>query len=76
MDEEQEREVVHEVEREREVERPPRASPAQHSLSKEVVNFVKTGAISNQSTVFLPVFTTLGNTSAVTNEPHVWSRGS
>jgi hypothetical protein len=74
MDEEQEREVVHEVEREREVERPPRASPAQHSLSKEVVNFVKTGAMSNQPTVFLPVFTTLGNTSAVTNEPRVWSR--
>ena len=30
--------------------------------------------ISNQSTVFHPVFTTLDNTSAVTNEPHVWNR--
>ena len=74
MDEEQEREIVHEVVREREVERPPRASPAQHSLSNEVTNFVKTGVISNPSTVFHPVFTTLGNTSAVTNEPHVWNR--
>lgn len=74
MDEEQEREVIHEVVREREEERPPRVSPAKHSLSNEVVDFVKTGAISNKSSVFRPVFTTLGNTSAITNEPHVWSR--
>ncbi|KAF8554288.1 hypothetical protein OG21DRAFT_1497164 [Imleria badia] len=74
MDEEQEREVIHEVEREREVERPPRASPAKHSISKDVINFVKTGAIPNGSPVFHPVFTTLGNTSAFTNEMNVWSR--
>ncbi|KAN0088621.1 hypothetical protein V8E55_005678 [Tylopilus felleus] len=74
MDEEQEREVIHEVVREQEEERPPRVSPAKHSLSNEVVDFVKTGAISNKSSVFRPVFTTLSNTSAITNEPHVWSR--
>ncbi|KAF8554287.1 hypothetical protein OG21DRAFT_1522569 [Imleria badia] len=74
MDEEQEREVIHEVEREREVERPPRASPAKHSVSKEVINFVKTGAIPNGSPVFHPVSTTLSSTCAVTNEPNVWSR--
>ena len=74
MDEEQEREVIHEVQREREVERPPRVSPIKHSLSKEVTNFVKTGAILKKSSVFHPVFTTLVNTSTVMNEPHVWSR--
>ncbi|KAF8439804.1 hypothetical protein L210DRAFT_3540380 [Boletus edulis BED1] len=50
MDEEQEREVIHEVEREREVERPPLVSPAKHSLPKEVVNFVKT--VMNDSQVW------------------------
>ncbi|KAH0834181.1 hypothetical protein J3R83DRAFT_11490 [Lanmaoa asiatica] len=74
MDEEQEREVVHEVEREREVERPPKASPAKHSVSDEVASFVTTGAIPNRTTVFRPIFTTLNNTSAVTNESRVWSR--
>jgi hypothetical protein len=74
MDEEQEREIIHEVVREREVERPRRVSPAKHSLSNEVTNFVKKGVISNPSIVFRPVFTTFGNTSAITNEPTVWNR--
>ena len=74
MDEEQEREVMHEVEREREVERPPKVPPAKHSLSKEVTNFVKTGTIAKESLVFLPVFTTLNDTSAITNESNVWNR--
>jgi len=41
--EEQEREVDHEVELERQVERPPRARPAKHILSREILKFVKTG---------------------------------
>ncbi|KAF8123207.1 hypothetical protein EV363DRAFT_1357363, partial [Boletus edulis] len=74
MDEEQEREIIREVEREQEVERPRGASPAKHSRHDQVVNFIKTGVIPNQPSVFHPIFTTLGNTSAVTNEPQVWSR--
>ncbi|KAG6377791.1 hypothetical protein JVT61DRAFT_14564 [Boletus reticuloceps] len=74
MDEEQEREIIHEVQREREVERPPRALPAKHSVSNGVSSFVKTGVIPSNSTVFRPIFTTLGNTSAATNESQVWTR--
>ncbi|KAG8775277.1 hypothetical protein FRC12_001580, partial [Ceratobasidium sp. 428] len=45
MDEEQEREVSHEVERERQIERPPKSKPAKHTISGEVRRFVKTGCI-------------------------------
>jgi len=41
--EEQEREVDHQVELERQVERPPRAQPAKHILSREIRTFVETG---------------------------------
>ena len=45
MDEEQEREVLCEREREREVELPPKAEPAEHLLHPDVVSLVKTGVI-------------------------------
>ncbi|KAH0834182.1 hypothetical protein J3R83DRAFT_11491 [Lanmaoa asiatica] len=73
MDEEQEREVIHEAEREREVERPPRVPPASHSIHPDVVAFVKTGVIPSNTTAFLPAFKTIDVTSAATNEAHVWS---
>jgi hypothetical protein len=41
--EEQEREVNHEVELEHQVERPPRAQPAKHTLCQEIRTFVETG---------------------------------
>jgi len=41
--EEQEREVSHEVEYERQVERPLRVQPAKHILSREIRTFVETG---------------------------------
>jgi hypothetical protein len=41
--EEQEREVDHEVELERQVERPPRVQPAKHILCREIRTFVETG---------------------------------
>ena len=41
--EEQEREVDHEVELERQVVRPPRVQPAKHILCREIRKFVKTG---------------------------------
>jgi hypothetical protein len=40
LQEEQERELAPEVEQEREVQRPPRATPAQHSLHPDLISFV------------------------------------
>ncbi|KAG1750324.1 uncharacterized protein EDB91DRAFT_1234945 [Suillus paluster] len=54
MDEEQEREIVHEVERERQVERPPRVEPAAHELHAHVLQFVQTGQIPAGSSAFIP----------------------
>ena len=66
MEEEQEREVNREWEREREVELPPWAQPAKHHLHEDVVAFVKTGIIppSHPGSAFVPVFTTLEKSSA------------
>ena len=47
--EEQEREVCHEVERERQIERPPRAQAAQHMIYPEVRGFIYTGNLSRPS---------------------------
>jgi len=41
LDEEQEREVVHEVECERQVERLPKATPALHQVTRAIVRFVQ-----------------------------------
>ena len=73
MDEEQEREVFHEAERERQVEPPLEAPPANHSLHQDVIDFVKTGVIPTITTAFRPAFETLDATSAATNEAHIWS---
>ena len=75
MDEEQEREVHREQEREQEVELPPKAEPAEHFLHQDVVSFVKTGNIPplHSGGAFLPVFTTLEESSAATREADVWS---
>ena len=73
LDEEQEREVIHEAERERQVERPQRVSPAIHSIHQDVITFVKTGVIPLNSKAFHPAFKTLDATSAATKEAHVWS---
>jgi hypothetical protein len=75
MEEEQEREVNREREREREVELPPKAEPIQHFLHPDVLRFVKTGIIPplHSGSAFLPVFTTLGKSSAATREADVWN---
>ena len=73
MDEEQEREIVHEVERERYVERPRSVLPATHSIHQDVVAFVKTGIIPANSHAFRPAFRSLDATSAASNEAHIWS---
>ena len=60
MEEEQEREVDHEVERERQVERPPRAKSMEHSVQGDVRNFIQTGIIRHNSKAFVPLFSPLG----------------
>lgn len=56
MNEEQEREVSHEVERERQIERPPKALPASHVAHADVQTFIRTGEIPNGSKAFLSLF--------------------
>ncbi|KAG1812365.1 hypothetical protein EV424DRAFT_1491608 [Suillus variegatus] len=74
MDEEQEREVVHEVEREREVQRPSKVQPAAQDLHAHVRQFVKTGRIPKGSPVFIPALSSLVNTTAKFHEDHHWAR--
>ncbi|KAI6314686.1 hypothetical protein MCOR29_007289 [Pyricularia oryzae] len=63
LQEEQERELSPEMERERQIEKPKSATPAQHVLDREVVRFVRTGTMRDPS-AFLPAFLTLGQTTA------------
>ena len=81
MDEEQEREVVYEVRREQQVERPSSVLPADHSIHRDVVDFVKTGVIPTRTKffrartkAFSPTFETLHATSAATDEAYIWSQ--
>ncbi|KAG1750381.1 uncharacterized protein EDB91DRAFT_686470 [Suillus paluster] len=74
MDEEQEREVVHEVERERRMERPPRAQPAPQNLYAHVRRFIKTGRIPAQSFAFIPVLSSLDDTAAEFHEGDQWAK--
>ncbi|KAH9980607.1 hypothetical protein BJV74DRAFT_898252 [Russula compacta] len=53
--EEQEREVCHEVERERQIERPPRAQAARHMIYPEVRRFIDTGNLSRFSRRIYPL---------------------
>ncbi len=74
MDEEQEREVSHEIERERQVERPPKVSPATHSLHPNVRTFILTGTIEAQSTTFMPLFRVFdGISPALPQGENVWA---
>ncbi|KAG8729335.1 hypothetical protein FRC10_004049, partial [Ceratobasidium sp. 414] len=45
MDEEQEREVSHKVEREQQIERPQKFEPATHKVHEDVLHFVNTGSL-------------------------------
>lgn len=63
LHEEQERELSPEIEREREVQRPPPATPKDHQLDKHVVSFISTGALAATAT-FRPAFESLRHTSA------------
>ncbi|KAF7350232.1 hypothetical protein MVEN_01326600 [Mycena venus] len=57
-DEEQEREVAHEVERERQVERPPPATPLSHNLHPDVRQLIRTGVVQRNSPAFVSPFST------------------
>ncbi|KAJ7636917.1 hypothetical protein FB45DRAFT_451702 [Roridomyces roridus] len=61
QDEEQEREVALEVERERQVERPPPAKPATHSLHRFVRHLVETGALKTDPQAFVAPWSTIPN---------------
>ena len=67
MEEEQEREVIHEIERERQVERPPKAKPAVHHIHERVREFIRTGKIQGIMSPFFQIHIAAKNPSA-------WSR--
>ncbi|CAE6448122.1 unnamed protein product [Rhizoctonia solani] len=56
MDEEQEREVYHEVEQEQQTQRPPKGHPKKHSVHSEVQSFIKTGKLPTNQSGILPLF--------------------
>lgn len=66
MLEEQERELAHEVECEREIQRPQRVGPAKHHLVEEVSDFIATGTLHppHRRTNIIPAFGILATTSA------------
>ena len=70
MEEEQEREVSHEVEQELQLERPPKIPPAEHRLDKEVCVFVQEGTISS---TFVGLFTPLCSESKKLSLQKPWS---
>lgn len=64
LQEEQDRELYPENERERQVELPPALLPCKHSVHKDVWQFVADGVLAQSSDAFQPAFGTLRNTSA------------
>ena len=76
LDEEQEREVDVEVECEMQVERPPNACPAAHSLHDDLRSLVRDGVIPGDSAAFIPAFDAIAK---LTQHPRpreaTWTRG-
>ncbi|EKJ69179.1 hypothetical protein FPSE_10644 [Fusarium pseudograminearum CS3096] len=64
LQEEQERELSPEAEQESQVERPPPAQAARHSLHPDVRKFVQSGVFTRPTEAFQPAFSTLHLTSA------------
>ncbi|GAB7355484.1 hypothetical protein MBLNU459_g5980t2 [Dothideomycetes sp. NU459] len=64
LQEEQERELSPEIERERQVQRPSAAKPARHELHPDVLTFVEKGVLVANSEAFMPAFEALCDTSA------------
>jgi hypothetical protein len=74
MDEEQEREVIHEVERERQVQRPPKVEAASHILHPDVRQFVETGKIPVGSPGVIQAVSSLVNTTVQFPERGQWAK--
>ncbi|KAG2366240.1 hypothetical protein BDR07DRAFT_1480293 [Suillus spraguei] len=74
MDEEQEREVIHEVEREHQLERPTKVEPAAQKVHVHVRRFVKSGRIAAGSSAFIQVLSSLVDTSAEFDECDHWAQ--
>ena len=64
LQEEQERELSPENERQQQVQRPPALDPLEHSMHPHVKDFLMFGSISKSSPAFVPAFKTLRSTSA------------
>ncbi|KAJ4467172.1 hypothetical protein C8J55DRAFT_439106 [Lentinula edodes] len=82
VDEEQEREVSHEIERETHIERPPRVTPAQHQLSEGIKHFIHTGVLpttedSSFRKSFIKMFHSIEDSvkKSPSNGQDVWSPG-
>nr|POE84322.1 hypothetical protein CFP56_76391 [Quercus suber] len=63
LQEEQERELSPEIERERQVEKPPHANARGHSVHKDVRAFIDTGILSQHSNAYQKAFSTLAGTT-------------
>ncbi|KAI6118443.1 hypothetical protein F5141DRAFT_999967 [Pisolithus sp. B1] len=74
MNEEHEREIIHEIERETQVTRPPPATPAVHRMSAVVRNFVRTGEVTPGPTAPIPMFDSFRDATPFAQEKTVWSR--
>ncbi|KAJ5117788.1 hypothetical protein N7448_011420 [Penicillium atrosanguineum] len=64
LQEEQERELAPEVESERQIQRPPGATPETHYIHPHISSFVTTGILVRSSEAYEPAYLTLRNTSA------------
>ncbi|OQD78015.1 hypothetical protein PENANT_c098G01996 [Penicillium antarcticum] len=64
LQEEQERELAPEVESERQIQRPPSATPETHHIHPHISSFVTTGILVRSSEAYEPAYLTLRNTSA------------
>ena len=70
--EEQEREADHEIERERQIQRPPKVKPASHFIDKDILEFVETGRLRAFSGHITPLLTPLNMADAL-NLATEWS---
>jgi hypothetical protein len=69
LQEEQERELAPEIERERQVERPRRMEPAVHKLHGDIKKWATSGVMDVNSAAFKPAFQSLEQTSASAQFP-------
>jgi len=74
IEEEQEREVSHEVEQEQQIERPPKVPPAVHHLDDEVRRFVQQGTISAKSKILVPLMSPLRSEFNALGSRNRWLR--